>query len=92
MSGYGIRIEAPTPRPLSAYRDEARRVCDEANPPVTFRETLSVYRQLRCGMLVFRCKFINDYGGDSVRPDFRRRVAAHVRRQGHARCARPSAD
>ncbi len=59
MSGYAIRIEAPTPRPLSVYREEARRVCDGATPTVTFREALSVYRQLRYGMLVFRCKCSN---------------------------------
>lgn len=56
----GITIPAPERRPLKAYAPEARKVCETADPPVTFREALSVYRQLRWGMLFFRCTFVND--------------------------------
>lgn len=57
---YGIQFEPPKRRAFAEYATEARRVCTLADPPVSFREALSVYRQLRWGSLVFRCTFVND--------------------------------
>lgn len=54
---YGIKIEPPRRRQLAEFGPEARHVCETANPKVTFREALSVYRQLRYGYLFFRCTF-----------------------------------
>lgn len=53
----GVYIHPPATWPLAKIKAEAREICETADPPVTFREALSVYRQLRRVFLVFRCKF-----------------------------------
>ena len=54
---HGIKIETPRRMPLAEFGPKARHVCETADPKVTFREALSVYRQLRYGNLIFRCTF-----------------------------------
>jgi hypothetical protein len=60
MDMTGIYILDPPRRPFSEYAPDARAVCERADPPVTFREALSVYRQLRYGMLFFRNTYSED--------------------------------
>jgi len=52
-----IIVEPPVRRPFSEYAPKAREFCENANPPVSFLEALSVYRQLRFGSLWFRNTF-----------------------------------
>lgn len=56
---YGFIVENPPRLPLSEYGPRAREFCEQVEPPVTFREALSVYRQLRWGSLIFRCTAVN---------------------------------
>lgn len=57
---YVIEIEAPGPQKLAAIRERARSLATDLDPPASFREALSIYRQLRSGGFVFiRCRFDN---------------------------------
>lgn len=54
---HSILIDSWKARPLEVYWRDARAVCAMADPPCSFREALSVYRQMRMGVLFFRCTF-----------------------------------
>lgn len=57
---YGIEIKAPEPQRLADIRERARTLVTGLDPPPSFREALSIYRQLRGGGCVFiRCRFDN---------------------------------
>ena len=61
MPTHGIVISPPTRRPLADYWRDARAVCATVEPPCSFREALSVYRQMRFGFrMIFRCRFENN--------------------------------
>ena len=52
----GITITQPEPKRLADVRGCARALLQSADPPATFREALSVYRQMRAGgSTFFRC-------------------------------------
>lgn len=58
---YGIRIEAPQPRKLTDIIGQARALAVSLDPPASFREALSIYRQMRAGgCVIIRCRFENN--------------------------------
>ena len=57
---YGVRIETPQPRRLMDIIGQARAMVVGMDPPASFREALSVYRQMRAGgYVIVRCRFEN---------------------------------
>jgi len=57
----GIKIVAPEPRKLSDIIGHARSIAVSLDPPASFREALSIYRQMRAdGCVIIRCRFENN--------------------------------
>lgn len=64
MMTYGMEIRLDEPRPLKSYSNDARNLCLSLDPRPDFREALSIYRQMRTGLVVASCNFAanNDSG------------------------------
>lgn len=57
----GIEIRPPTPAPLAEIIGRARALAVSLDPPASFREALSIYRQMRAGgCVIIRCRFENN--------------------------------